>query len=82
MKRTASDLRRMTVLSLLSAIVAVLAALGKDSDAPGTELIDELARLTGLKAPAALAGLKDKKVRFTGCTESEEMKKVVDDFLK
>ena len=61
---------------------SVLAALGKDSDAPGTELIDELARLTGLKAPAALAGLNDKKVRVTGCTESDEMKKVVDDFLK
>jgi len=61
---------------------SVLSALGHESDAPGTELIGELAKVTGLKAPAPLGGLAGREVRFTGCTEKQDMPGVVDDFLK
>jgi threonine synthase len=61
---------------------SVLSALGHESDAPGTELIGELAKVTGLKAPAPLGGLAGREVRFTESTEKQDMLRVVDDFLK
>lgn len=61
---------------------SVLSALGEETGAPGTELIGRLAAVTGMKAPAPLAGLSGRAVRFTGCTDRADMLKVVDDFLK
>jgi threonine synthase len=61
---------------------SVLSALGHGSDAPGTELIGELARVTGLAAPSPLAGLAQRQVRFTGCAQKDALKQVVDEFLK
>ena len=60
---------------------SVLAALGVSSSAPGHELIHELERVTGTRAPAALAALGEKAERFTGCTAPEGMRRVVEDFL-
>ena len=60
---------------------SVLRALGEQTDAPGTVLLEQLTEKTGVTAPAPLAALKNKTVRFTGCTEKEEMIRVVDGFL-
>lgn len=46
------------------------------------ELISHLEAETGTKMPAPLAATKNKAIRFTGCTEKQEMGKVVLDFLK
>ena len=61
---------------------AVLDALNVSEKATGTALLEQLEQVTGVKAPRPLATLKDKKVRFDGWTEKEQMKKVVTDFLK
>jgi threonine synthase len=61
---------------------SVLSALGESTDAPGTELIGRLAARTGTAAPAPLAGLKDKAVRFDGCVEKTAMRALVAEFLK
>ena len=60
----------------------VLDALNVSDKASGTALLDQLEQVTGVKAPQPLATLKDKKVRFDGWTEKEQMKAVVTDFLK
>ncbi len=52
---------------------SVLEALGETRLAQGTGLIDQLAQVTGIAAPAALSALKDKQVRFTQNTEKEHM---------
>ena len=41
-----------------------------------------LAQKTGLPAPAPLAGLRDKAVRFDGSVDKEQMMAVVLDMLK
>lgn len=46
------------------------------------ELISHLEEETGTKMPAPLAATKNKKIRFTGCAEKQEMGKVVLEFLK
>ncbi|MCD8189929.1 MAG: threonine synthase [Clostridiales bacterium] len=61
---------------------AVLDALGVKNLRTGTALLDQLAEETGVEAPAPLATLKDKKVRFTSYTNKSEMKAVVNDFLR
>lgn len=60
----------------------VLEAIGVDELAQGAELLDQLAQVTGIPAPRPLAGLKDKKVRFEGWVQKEQMKAVVTGFLK
>ena len=60
---------------------SVLSALGRPSDAPGTELIERLSAFTGIAAPAPLAGLAQRAVRFSGCAEKTELKAVVEEFL-
>ena len=60
---------------------SVLRALGEQTDAPGTELIGRLERVTGTTAPAPLSGLAGKKVRFDACVAPAEQKKVVEEFL-
>lgn len=61
---------------------SVLAALGEDIGAGGTELIGKLTAKTGVKIPAPLAELASKPVRFDGCIEKTEMSALVDNFLK
>lgn len=61
---------------------AVLDALGVSEKKTGTDLLDQLTAVSGVEAPKPLATLKDKTVRFTQWTEKEEMKAVVNDFLK
>lgn len=52
---------------------SVLSALGVTELASGTGLIDQLAAVTGLSAPAPLTALKDKEVRFRQTTDKEHM---------
>lgn len=61
---------------------SVLRALGEETDAPGTVLLERLTEKTGVKAPAPLAALKSKTARFNGCVEKQDMIAVVDDFVK
>ncbi len=50
---------------------SVLGALGQDTPAPGLDGLDQLSQMTGLPAPAPLAGLRDKQVRFTAAVEKD-----------
>ena len=52
---------------------SVLGALGVTQVAPGLDALDQLSEKTGLPAPAPLAGLRDKKVRFTTTVEKDHM---------
>lgn len=52
---------------------SVLSAIGAEVDAQGLGLIDRLSAETGTPAPAPLAGLKDKRVRFSDVTDKEKM---------
>ena len=61
---------------------SVLAALGEQTDAPGTELLGRLEDRTGTKAPKPLAALAGKPVRFTGCVDKTGLRALVDGFLK
>jgi len=51
----------------------VLKALGQQKVASGLEALDQLTAVTGLPAPAPLAGLRDKSVRFDQCVAKEHM---------
>lgn len=61
---------------------SVISALGEKTDAPGTQLIDRLADMTGIAAPKPLAGLDRRKVRFDLVVEKKDIKKTVTEFLK
>ncbi len=52
---------------------SVLDALGESEHAPGVEIIEQLAKRTGVRAPAPLAGLKGREERFRGVCKKEEM---------
>ena len=60
---------------------SVLASIGVNSAAPGNELIARLEKETGTRAPAPLANLDARAVRFTGCVKPEAMRAEVEDFL-
>ena len=60
---------------------AVLEALGAVTDETGPALVDQLSALTGIGAPKPLAGLGEKKVRFTQWVAREDMEKAVSEFL-
>lgn len=60
---------------------SVLDALGENSSAPGTELIDRLSERCEIAAPAPLSGLAQREVRFPGCVEKQDMMAFVDSFL-
>lgn len=60
---------------------SVLNALGADSSEPGAQLINALSTATGKKAPAPLASLKGRSVRFNDCILKEDMSKAVLKFL-
>ncbi len=59
----------------------VLAAIGGSADAPGVQLIDRLSETTGIPAPAPLARLARRAVRFDGCVERADMPRAVERFL-
>ena len=61
---------------------SVLAALGETSAASGLDALDQLTARTGQPAPAPLAGLRDKKVRFTQVVEKEHMVDAVRSLLE
>ena len=64
---------------------AVLSALSPETSFDGIdvfELVDMLNVKTGLKVPASLAELKEKKVRFDYKCEKEDMSKLVSQILK
>ena len=61
---------------------AVLDAIGGECAGSGLDMIDALEEKTGVKAPAPLAGLRGKTVRFTGCVEKTKMTDCVVDFIK
>ncbi|USF25609.1 Threonine synthase [Firmicutes bacterium ASF500] len=52
---------------------SVLEALGETAPAHGLDALDQLSAKTGLPAPAPLAGLRDKQVRFTQVVEKDHM---------
>ena len=84
-RKKTGDMTKTVVASTASPFKfcdAVLDALNVSDKASGTALLDQLEQVTGVKAPQPLATLKDKKVRFDGWTEKEQMKAVVTDFLK
>lgn len=52
---------------------SVLGALGVTEQAQGVAILDQLGQTTGLTAPAPLAGLKSKTIRFEGAVEKSQM---------
>ena len=60
---------------------AVLEALGAVTNETGPALVDELAALTGVGAPAPLSGLGKKPVRFEKWVAKGDMEQAVSDFL-
>ena len=52
---------------------SVLSALGESSIASGLDALGQLSQKTGLPAPAPLASLRDKPVRFTQAVEKDHM---------
>ncbi len=52
---------------------SVLEALGETAPAHGLDALDQLSAKTGLPAPAPLAGLRDKQIRFTQVVEKDRM---------
>lgn len=61
---------------------SVLGALGQTELAEGTAILDQLTACTGKPAPAPLASLKGKQVRFTQSVEKEQMKAALQEMLK
>ena len=61
---------------------SVLQALGQESDAPGTELIEKLSEVTKTAIPKPLEGLDRREKRFELVVDKLEMKATVADFLK
>ncbi len=61
---------------------SVLKALGQGSNASGTELIEKLSEVTKTPVPKPLAGLDKREKRFELVADKQDMKAVVEDFLK
>lgn len=60
---------------------SVLHALGCTKQKTGTEIIGQLSAVSGRPAPAPLAGLAGKAVRFTKCVQKDEMARAVTELL-
>lgn len=60
---------------------SVLSALGENDQKPGTEILGQLTAKTGAKAPAPLATLAGKAVRFDQVCEKADMVKAVQEML-
>ena len=61
---------------------SVLSALGVEEQAKGVALLEQLSQVSGVDAPAPLAALGSKSVRFTEFGEKEQMRDEVRAFLK
>ena len=61
---------------------SVLSALGQETNAPGTELIEKLSETTKTAVPKPLAGLDKREKRFGLVVDKQDMKAVVEGFLK
>ena len=61
---------------------SVLDALHVTEQAEGTEILSQMEQVTGVKAPAPLASLAGKPIRFDGVCQKQEMEQVVLEFLK
>ena len=61
---------------------SVLEALGEKETAEGLDALDQLTAKTGIPAPAPLAGLRDKQVRFTQSVNKEDMVDAVRSMLR
>lgn len=61
---------------------SVLDALGVTEHAPGTGVLDQLAKQTNRSAPKPLASLAGKPVRFEQVTDKAAMRTVVTEFLR
>ena len=59
----------------------ITAVSGSAPKVPEFEMAEILSKETGTKIPVPLAGLKDKKVRFTSISEIEDMEQCVYDLL-
>lgn len=59
----------------------MLGGLGVDELASGLDLLDQLSEKTGMPAPAPLASLRSKAVRFTQSVEKDRMVDAVLDML-
>ncbi len=60
---------------------SVLDALDVPDQKEGTAILSQMEAVTGVKAPAPLAELEGKRVRFDGSCEKQDMEKVVLEFL-
>ena len=61
---------------------SVLTAIGRQPAAGSVDRIPQMAEITGVAAPARLAALKGKKIRFHDVVEKERMEEKVLSFLK
>ena len=61
---------------------SVLEALGETGIVSGLDALDQLTAKTGQPAPAPLAGLRDKAVRFTRVVEKDHMVDAVRSLLE
>ena len=78
------DTRRTVIASTASPFkfcASVLHALGCTEQKSGTAIIGQLAELTGRPAPAPLAQLAGRRVRFTECVRKEDMPRAVAELL-
>ena len=60
----------------------VLESLGVEKVAPGLDALDQLTSVSGRPAPAPLASLRNKAVRFEGSVDKEQMIDVVLEMLQ
>ncbi len=60
---------------------AVLEGLGEAGESSGLAALTKLEEVTGVRAPAPLAALRNARVRFSGSVPKERMTGVVEDFL-
>ena len=61
---------------------SVLGSIGVTELAQGTDLIDQLSRVSGIEAPAPLAALKEKQIRFDRTVAKEQMVEQVLEMLR
>ena len=80
-RRTFSGMAEPGVLAAASGALR-RADAGDDAEGPGAmRLVDLLSEITGRKVPAPLAGLRNKRPRFTGSVMPDCMKTAVLEFL-
>lgn len=84
-RKATGDARQTVFVSTASPFKfcdSVLHSLGVAQVREGIDALDQLAEVSGCPAPAPLAGLRGKAVRFDGSVDKEQMMDVVLDMLK